>query len=53
VFDERIETLVRMMLADPEVRLPGARRAALAETAAAGGIEVAQPLLDQLQKLAQ
>lgn len=52
VFDERIETLVRTMLADPEVRLPGARRAALAAQAARDGVEVAQPLLDQLERLA-
>jgi (2R)-3-sulfolactate dehydrogenase (NADP+) len=53
VFDERIETLVKTMLLDPEVRLPGARRSALAEKAAREGIEIAQPLLDQLNGLAQ
>lgn len=52
VFDERIETLVQAMLADPGVRLPGARRAALAERATAEGVEVPQPLLDQLKGLA-
>lgn len=52
VFDERVETLVKTMLADPEVRLPGARRAALADAAARDGVEVAQPLLDQLKALA-
>jgi (2R)-3-sulfolactate dehydrogenase (NADP+) len=52
VFDERVETLVTTMLLDPEVRLPGARRAALAERAARDGIEVAQPLIDQLKALA-
>jgi (2R)-3-sulfolactate dehydrogenase (NADP+) len=51
VFDERVETLVTTMLLDPEVRLPGARRAALAERAARDGIEVAQPLVDQLKAL--
>ncbi len=51
VFDERIETLVKTMLLDPEVRLPGARRGALAEKAAREGIEIAQPLLDQLNGL--
>jgi (2R)-3-sulfolactate dehydrogenase (NADP+) len=51
VFDERIETLVTTMLLDPEVRLPGARRNALAEQAAREGIEVPQPLLDQLAEL--
>jgi (2R)-3-sulfolactate dehydrogenase (NADP+) len=53
VFDERIETLVATMLLDPEVRLPGARRNALAEQAAREGIEVPQPLLDQLGALGQ
>jgi (2R)-3-sulfolactate dehydrogenase (NADP+) len=53
VFDERIETLVKTMLLDPEVRLPGARRDALAEKAAREGIEVPQPLLDQLGALGQ
>jgi (2R)-3-sulfolactate dehydrogenase (NADP+) len=52
VFDERVETLVTTMLLDPEVRLPGARRAALAAKAAREGIEVAQPLVDQLKALA-
>jgi (2R)-3-sulfolactate dehydrogenase (NADP+) len=51
VFDERIETLVRTMLRDPEVRLPGARRDGLAAKAARDGIEVPQPLLDQLAEL--
>jgi (2R)-3-sulfolactate dehydrogenase (NADP+) len=53
VFDERLETLVTIMLVDPEVRLPGARRSALAEKAAREGIEVAQSLLDQLSALAR
>lgn len=53
VFDERIETLVATMLLDPEVRLPGARRNALAEQAAREGIEVPQPLVDQLGALGQ
>jgi (2R)-3-sulfolactate dehydrogenase (NADP+) len=53
VFHERIETLVEAMLADPEVRLPGARRAALARRAAEEGIEVPAALLDQLETLAR
>lgn len=53
VFDERIETLVKTMLRDPEVRLPGARRDALAGKSARDGIEVPQPLLDQLGELAR
>jgi len=51
VFDERIETLVKTMLRDPDVRLPGARRDARAAKAARDGIEVPQPLLDQLGEL--
>jgi (2R)-3-sulfolactate dehydrogenase (NADP+) len=53
VFEERIETLLKTMLLDPEVRLPGARRAALAGEAARDGIEVPRPLLDQLDALAR
>jgi (2R)-3-sulfolactate dehydrogenase (NADP+) len=52
VFAERVETLVRTMLLDPKVRLPGARRAAILEKAGREGVEVAQPLLDQLKGLA-
>ncbi|WP_296951243.1 Ldh family oxidoreductase [uncultured Massilia sp.] len=53
VFAERLETLVGAMLADPDVRLPGARRAELAARAAARGIDVDAALLDQLQALAR
>ena len=49
---ERVETVVRTMLADPEVRLPGARRFA-AEKSAKAGIEVPDELLAQIEKLAQ
>jgi (2R)-3-sulfolactate dehydrogenase (NADP+) len=47
---ERTETLVRAMLADPEVRLPGARRFA-AEASAQKGLEVPDELLAQIEKL--
>jgi len=47
---ERTESVVGAMLADPEVRLPGARRFA-AESAAAGGVEVPEELLAQIEKL--
>jgi (2R)-3-sulfolactate dehydrogenase (NADP+) len=50
-FNERTETLVAAMLADPEVRLPGARRFAAEKTARAAGIEVADDLLAQIEKL--
>lgn len=52
VFSERIETLVAAMLADPDVRLPGQRREALARKAAAEGIEVPDALIKQLEELA-
>jgi len=51
-FDERLETLVAAMLADPTVRLPGERRRKLAAKAAGDGVEIPQPLLDQLNGLA-
>jgi len=47
---ERTETIVGTMLADPEVRLPGARRFA-AETSAKKGIEVPDELIAQIEKL--
>jgi (2R)-3-sulfolactate dehydrogenase (NADP+) len=49
-YSERVETVVKTMLADPGVRLPGARRFA-AEKSAAGGIEVPDELLAQIEKL--
>lgn len=52
VFSERLETLVAAMLADPGVHLPGERRRALAQAAAAHGIEVDDALLGQLASLA-
>jgi (2R)-3-sulfolactate dehydrogenase (NADP+) len=49
-YSERVETVVKAMLADAEVRLPGARRFA-AEKATATGIEVPDELLGQIEKL--
>ena len=49
-FSERVETVVRTMLADPEVRLPGARRFA-AEASSRKGIEVPDELIAQIEKL--
>ncbi len=46
----RVETLVVEMLADPGVRLPGVRRAGLAERAARDGIEIPQALADALAR---
>lgn len=49
---ERVETVVTAMLADPEVRLPGARRFAAAHRAAAEGLEVPDELLKRIEALA-
>ena len=48
---ERVETVVRTMLADEGVRLPGARRFA-SESRLSDGIEVADDLLAKIEKLA-
>ncbi len=48
---DRVEALIAAMLADPEVRLPGAKRFAARE-AAAGGIEVPDALLQKIEALA-
>jgi (2R)-3-sulfolactate dehydrogenase (NADP+) len=47
---ERTEALVSVMLSDPEVRLPGARRFA-AEESAKKGMEVPVDLMAQIEKL--
>lgn len=44
-FAERMETMVRAMLGDAGVRLPGSRRDALRATAARDGVEVPEALL--------
>ena len=51
-FSERVETVVKTMLADPEVRLPGARRFASEKRLRAGGIEIADDLLAKIEQLA-
>src|SRR5438105_15763213 len=50
---ERVETVVRTMLADAEVRLPGTRRFAAEKSARAQGIEVPDELLAQTEKRAR
>ena len=50
-FFERVQTVVDTMLADPEVRLPGARRFAAEKAARAQGIEVPDELIAQIEKL--
>jgi len=52
VYFERVETLVHAMLEDEGVRLPGARRAALAREASTNGVEVSPALAAQLRTLA-
>ncbi|HET9734822.1 MAG TPA: Ldh family oxidoreductase [Burkholderiales bacterium] len=49
---ERIETVVRTMLADEGVRLPGAKRFASEKKLRSEGIEVADELLAKIEKLA-
>ena len=51
-YAERVETVVQTMLADPEVRLPGARRFAAEKRALSQGIEVPDDLIAQVTKLA-
>src|SRR3954463_269854 len=49
---ERVDTVVSTMLADPEVRLPGARRFAAEKVAHTQGVEIPDDLLAQIEKLA-
>jgi (2R)-3-sulfolactate dehydrogenase (NADP+) len=49
-YGERVEKIVATMLADPEVRLPGARRFA-SEISSKKGIEVPDELIAQIEKL--
>ena len=51
-YGTRVETLVAEMLSDEGVRLPGARREALAGKAATEGVEVPPALLAELRALA-
>jgi len=51
-FSERVETVAGIMLADPAVRLPGARRFASAASSKKG-IEVPDELLAQIEQLAK
>ena len=53
VYFERVDTLIAAIEHDEGVRLPGARRAALAARARANGIEILQALAEQLRALAQ
>jgi (2R)-3-sulfolactate dehydrogenase (NADP+) len=51
VYLERVETLIGLMLREDGVRLPGARRAALAAKSRAEGLEIPQALAAQLESL--
>ena len=48
----RVETLIEIMQVEPDVRLPGVRRDALAAAAARDGIAITQALADELAQLA-
>ncbi len=52
VYDERVEALLAAMTAEPEVRLPGARRDALALQAAREGVAIPDALHQRLIALA-
>ena len=49
---ERVETVIRTMLADEGVRLPGSRRFASEKKLRSEGIEIADDLLAKIEKLA-
>lgn len=52
VYLARIETLIEVMLQDPDVRLPGARRFANATKSETNGIAIPDALATQLRELA-
>ena len=52
VFFARIETLVAAMLAEEGVRLPGVRRAAIADVSASEGVDIPASLMADLERLA-
>lgn len=51
-YGERVEAVVAAMLADPGVRLPGARRFAAEKAARERGMEIPDELLAQIEELA-
>ena len=53
VYHARVEVLIEAMGADPDVRLPGERRAELAQRAVTNGIEIPDALLATLTKLTE
>ena len=52
VYFERLEAMISRMLEEAGVRLPGVRRHAAVAAANERGIEIPQPLYDELQRLA-
>jgi (2R)-3-sulfolactate dehydrogenase (NADP+) len=52
-YNERIETLIGFMLAEPGVRLPGARRHAAQAEAETNGIGIPDELLKKIEELAK
>jgi (2R)-3-sulfolactate dehydrogenase (NADP+) len=53
IYYDRVETLIAAMMQDEGVRLPGARRDALAAKAEKDGIEIGDALAAKLRELAQ
>jgi (2R)-3-sulfolactate dehydrogenase (NADP+) len=53
VYHSRVEALIEAMCADAEVRLPGERRAQLAQRALVDGIDIPDALLARLTELAE
>ena len=51
-YESRLSALIDVVLQDPEVRLPGTRRFALAEEAIREGLELPDVLVEQIRKLA-
>jgi len=53
VYHSRVEVLIESMHADPDVRLPGERRAKLAQRASTDGVEIPDALFARLLELAE
>lgn len=53
MYHSRVEALIRAMCADADVRLPGQRRAQLAQRAVREGVEIPDALLARLGELAE
>jgi (2R)-3-sulfolactate dehydrogenase (NADP+) len=53
VYHSRVEALIEIMCADADVRLPGERRAQLAQRALVDGVDIPDALLARLTELAE